>query len=305
MPFVNAIHGVFAYSRLATRTNAGQTFNQQSFQTPGTSVARRGTITLSAIGTGTLQPADQVQLGFGGNTSGKLVTLNVKVGDSVKAGQLLAEIDNSQAKINYQQAQQSYLSLSSPAAIAQAQQAFAAAQATLNTDINRLIYIISPDQYYWQQQLAAAQQALAAAKAAGGASPTTAQQQAIDDAQAKVNYAQDSLTGAHVRWLKTYVPTHFTSVTRTINSRTRKATVTKQVAIPTDAEIAAAQAAVSYFRHRIGGLGGVICAAPDGRVGFAYSTRNMAYACRTAGMADILSEMGTPEKRKEHGTEAS
>jgi HlyD family secretion protein len=236
--------GALAYSRLAAPASSTQRFNAQSFQAPGTSVARRGSITLSAIGSGTLQPANQVQLGFGGNTSGKLVALNAKVGDQVKAGQLLAEIDNSQAKINYQQAQQSYLSLSSPAAIAQAQQALATAQATLNTNANSLIYIISPDQYYWQQQVAADQGALAAAKTAGGASPTADQQKAIDDAQAKLNYAQDSLIGAHDRWLKTYVPTHFTSITRTTNRQTHQVTVNKQVNVPTDAQIAAAQAAV-------------------------------------------------------------
>ena len=155
---------------------------------PGqTSVARRGTITLSAIGTGTLQPANQVQLGFGGNTTnGKLVTLNVKVSDQVKAGQLLAEIDNSADKINYQQAQQNLVNLTSPAAIATAQQDIATAQATVNLDTNNLIYLISPDQYYWQQQVAKAQQALDDAKTAGGASPTPDQQKAIDDRPGKI-----------------------------------------------------------------------------------------------------------------------
>lgn len=203
-----------------------------------TSVARRGTITLSAIGTGTLQPANEVQLGFGGNTDGKLVTLNVKVSDQVKAGQLLAEIDNSADKINYEQAQQNLVNLTSKAAIAQAEQDIATAKATLYLDTNNLIFLISPDQYYWQQQVAAAQQALNDAKTAGGASPTPDQQSAIDAAQKKLNYYQDSLTGSHLRWLKTYVPTHFTTVTRFNHI------VTKQVQPPTDAEIAAAQSAL-------------------------------------------------------------
>ncbi len=202
------------------------------------SVARRGTITLSALGTGTLQPANQVQLGFGGNTSGKLVTLNVKVSDQVKAGQLLAEIDNSAAKINYLQAQQNLVSLTSPAAIATAEQDLATAKGTLYVDTNTLIFLISPDQYYWQQQVAQAQKTLDDAKAAGGTSPTADQQKAIATAQARLSYYQDSLAGSHLRWLKTYVPTHFTSITRTKN------VVTKQVETPTDAEIAAAQAAM-------------------------------------------------------------
>ncbi len=227
--------GAGAYYRFAYLPRSARTLSALPFET---SVARRGTITLSAIGSGTLQPANQVQLGFGGNTSGKLVTLNVKVSDQVKAGQLLAEIDNSQAKINYQQAQQDLLSLTSPAAIATAEQDLATAKGTLYTDTNSLIYLISPDQYYWQQQVAAAQKTLDDAKAAGGSSPTADQQKAIDTAQARLKYFQDSLAGSHIRWLKTYVPTHFTSITRTKN------VVTKQVVVPTDAEVAAAQAAM-------------------------------------------------------------
>ena len=209
------------------------------------SVARRGSITLSALGTGTLQPANQVQLGFGGNTSGKLVTLNVKVSDQVKSGQLLAEIDNSAAKINYEQAQQNLISLTSPAAIATAEQDIATVKATLYVDTNTLIYLISPDQYYWQQQVAKAQQTLDAAKAAGGASPTADQQKAITNAEARLKYYQDSLVGSHQRWLKTYVPVHFTSITRTKN------VVTKQVETPTDAEIAAAQAAIAVDQSSV------------------------------------------------------
>ncbi len=246
---VIAAVGVGIYTQVGTSRRA----SSRGFAgvTPGTSVARRGTITLSAIGTGTLQPANEVQLGFGGNTSGKLVTLNVKVGDQVKAGQLLAEIDNSQAKIAYQQAQQTLLSLTSPATIATAEQDLATAKATLYTDTNSLIYLISPDQYYWQQQVAAAQQALTDAKTAGGSSPTTAQQSAITAAQQKLNYFQDSLTASHDRWLKVYVPAHFTTITRVQNQLTRQMVVTKQVSPPTDAEVAAAQAAITVAQSGV------------------------------------------------------
>jgi HlyD family secretion protein len=233
---VLAAIGAGAYYQLAVVPARRTTTQSSSGQT---SVARRGTITLSAVGTGTLQPANEVQLGFGGNTTnGKLVTLNVKVSDQVKAGQLLAEIDNSANKINYEQAQQNLVNLTSPAAIATAQQDIATAQATLNLDTNNLIFLVSPDQYYWQQQVAAAQQTLNDAKTAAGASPTPDQQKAIDAAQAKLSYYQDSLSGSHLRWLKTYVPIHFTVVTRFNHI------VTKQVQPPTDAEIAAAQAAL-------------------------------------------------------------
>jgi beta-aspartyl-peptidase (threonine type) len=51
----------------------------------------------------------------------------------------------------------------------------------------------------------------------------------------------------------------------------------------------AAQVALAYFRHRVGGLGGVICLSPDGQVGFAHSTPYMAHAYRTARMAEMVS----------------
>ena len=222
-----------AYYQFSYLPSRARTSRARASSNSQTSVVRRGTITLSAIGTGTLQPNNQVQLGFGGNTSnGKLVTLNVKVGDKVKAGQLLAEIDNSAEKINYQQAQQTLTNLTSPAAIATAQQDIATAKASVYTDTNNLIFLISPDMYYWQQQVAAAQQTLDDAKNAGGTSPTPDQQQAITTAQQRLSYYQDSLSGSHIRWLKTYVPSHFTAVTRFNHL------VTKQVEIPTDAEIA-------------------------------------------------------------------
>jgi L-asparaginase / beta-aspartyl-peptidase len=58
----------------------------------------------------------------------------------------------------------------------------------------------------------------------------------------------------------------------------------------------AANVAIAYFRHRIGGLGGVICVSPDGRVGFAHSTPCLAYAYRTASMDHVIAELGqTPQ----------
>jgi L-asparaginase / beta-aspartyl-peptidase len=58
---------------------------------------------------------------------------------------------------------------------------------------------------------------------------------------------------------------------------------------------AAAKVAIAYFEHRIGGLGGVICAAPDGRVGWAHSTPCMPHAYRTAGMAAVLADLGSKQ----------
>ena len=50
----------------------------------------------------------------------------------------------------------------------------------------------------------------------------------------------------------------------------------------------AANVAIAYFRHRIGGLGGVICISPTGQIGFAHSTPYLAHAYRTEGMAEVV-----------------
>ena len=58
----------------------------------------------------------------------------------------------------------------------------------------------------------------------------------------------------------------------------------------------AANVAIAYFQHRIGGLGGVICVSPEGQVGLAFSTPVMAYAYRTSEMADLSVCVGCLEK---------
>ncbi len=49
----------------------------------------------------------------------------------------------------------------------------------------------------------------------------------------------------------------------------------------------AARVAIAYFRHRVGGLGGVICISPDGQIGLAHSTPYLAHAYRGAGMREM------------------
>jgi macrolide-specific efflux system membrane fusion protein len=70
-----------------------------------TAVATRGNLEDAITATGTLQPKDFVDVGT--QVSGQLKTLHVDIGDVVKAGQLLAEIDPSvyQAKVDGDNAQ--------------------------------------------------------------------------------------------------------------------------------------------------------------------------------------------------------
>ena len=53
----------------------------------------------------------------------------------------------------------------------------------------------------------------------------------------------------------------------------------------------AANVAIAYFRHRVDGLGGVICISPEGQIGFAHSTPYLAHAYRAAGMPDVAAAL--------------
>jgi HlyD family secretion protein len=94
-----------------------------------TATARQGNLILRASGTGTLVAASEVNLGF--KTSGILTELNVKLGDQVKTGDLVATLDSTNQFLQLAQAQQSLNQLTSPSAIATAQLAVTTAQANV------------------------------------------------------------------------------------------------------------------------------------------------------------------------------
>jgi beta-aspartyl-peptidase (threonine type) len=55
--------------------------------------------------------------------------------------------------------------------------------------------------------------------------------------------------------------------------------------------MSAANVAIAYFKHRVGGLGGLICMSPRGEVGFAHSTPYLAHAYMIEGMSEIATGM--------------
>lgn len=61
---------------------------------PTTVMAKKGTITQEVSVTGKIKPAEEVDLAF--EKSGKVIGVNVKIGDSVVAGQRLIQLDNSE-----------------------------------------------------------------------------------------------------------------------------------------------------------------------------------------------------------------
>ena len=78
---------------------------------------------------GIVVPEQEAQMAF--TVGGMLKTVNVKIGDQVAAGQILAELDNSSIKLDLEQAQRNLNELTSPASQAAAEQALAVARQNL------------------------------------------------------------------------------------------------------------------------------------------------------------------------------
>ena len=117
-----------AYYYITTQQNsaAAAASAQPALQT---ATARTGNIVLRASGTGTLSAAVESSLGF--KTSGVLNTLNIEVGSQVKAGDVIAQLNNSNQQVALAQAQQALNQLTSASAIATAQKAVVTAQKNL------------------------------------------------------------------------------------------------------------------------------------------------------------------------------
>ncbi|MFL7869979.1 MAG: efflux RND transporter periplasmic adaptor subunit, partial [Anaerolineales bacterium] len=192
-----------------------------------TATARQGDLIIYASGTGTLVPADEASFGF--NTSGQVSKINVKVGDKVEEGQLLAELDNSTQEIQYTQAKRALAELTSPYAIATAEQDLATAQQSVNSTRSTLAYLISPSVLHWEEQVAQAEQALADAQAS---SPVDSE--VVKQAQETLASYQKKLKGNQDYYQNKYLPENFTK----FNRQTGK----KYVSAPTDVEIAEARA---------------------------------------------------------------
>ncbi|MEZ4622112.1 MAG: HlyD family efflux transporter periplasmic adaptor subunit [Caldilineaceae bacterium] len=131
--------GGAGYYGYLTYFPAQQTAAPVTEATLATATARRGDLVLSVDGVGNLLPTNEMRLGFG--TSGTLLTLAVQPGDVITKGQILATLDDTEARyqvlqagIGLRQAQLQLNELTAPAAtneIASSRAALAAADASL------------------------------------------------------------------------------------------------------------------------------------------------------------------------------
>lgn len=206
-----------------------------------TAVVRQGNLVIYASGNGTLVAQNQASFSFG--TSGQVTKVNAKAGDLVKAGDVLAELDNSTEQIQYLQAKRALADMTSPYAIATAEQSIATAEQSVNTAHDQLAYLISPDVLYWEEQVAKAEQDLADAQAAAKSSPSADADAKVKKAQDVLGVYKDKLKGNQDYYKNVYLPKYFTMKD--------KVSGIKYVAAPTDAEIANARAVLDQAKASV------------------------------------------------------
>ncbi|NOT05702.1 MAG: efflux RND transporter periplasmic adaptor subunit [Anaerolineales bacterium] len=198
-----AAGGVYAYYQ-STQT-AAETTSESEMQT---AVATRGDLIIYASGTGTLISSSEIDLSF--RTAGEVTEVLTKVGDTVEAGTLLAQIDDSDAQNAYAQANRTYLELTSPSAVATAQQTIADTTTDLSDAWSTLAYLISPEALRAEDKIAEAESAIGESETKLKDSPSDAEaKKALEKAKSDLEKYKKLLKDAQARYMSYYVPKYF------------------------------------------------------------------------------------------------
>jgi HlyD family secretion protein len=137
----------------------------------------------------------------------------------VESGQVLAQLDDTVAKIELAEAQAAMNKLTSAAAIATARQTLAEAQSKFDLAKETLEYLISPEVLYWEEKVAEREQILADAQTAAQSDTSDDAKQNVSEAETSLKYAQDSLAYFQKVYEYEYLPKTFT---QTKEKRTRR-----------------------------------------------------------------------------------
>ena len=224
-----AVGGFFGYQALFSEADTAT--DEPAMQT---AKVRTGDLVLYASGSGVVIPAAEASFGF--RTSGQLVALSAHVGDTVMAGDLLAELDNTAEQIKLQLAERALAEMTSPAAIASAEQARALAERTLVDAEKSLAYQISWAVLNSEKNVTAAEAALSLAKESNDADKISA-------AEATLAAAEKVLAGNWDYYQNHYIPENFkVAATRTTPS---------YIAVPTEFDILEARAAYAIAQAEL------------------------------------------------------
>jgi HlyD family secretion protein len=123
-----ALLGGGAYYYIKARQTAAAAATTSTVQT---ATARSGNLVLEASGTGYLVAASESNIAF--EIDGKISEIDVKLGDTVEKGQVLAKLDDANLQYALEEAQLALLELTSPEAIANAELAVTTAKSSVIT----------------------------------------------------------------------------------------------------------------------------------------------------------------------------
>jgi len=219
---------------LYLRFTAGGTAESATGGTLQTAKATTGNLVLFASGTGTVNATAESSFGF--NASGQVTEINVSIGDKVEAGQVLAQLNDTNAKIELAQAQEAMDALTSDSAIATVTATLADAQITYADAKKVLEHLISPEVLYWEEKITDREQILADAQTAAQTDTSDGAKQKVTQAESSLKYAQDSLAYFQNVYTYAYIPDNFTQY-RTVRSRFGTRTEVVQVEDPTTGEL--------------------------------------------------------------------
>jgi len=248
--------GYFTYSRITSSQTTST--DETPLQTAKATV---GDLILYANGTGTTMPAEESNFGF--NTSGQVSEIYVTIGDQVEAGQVLAQLDDTEPQIDLAEAQEAMNALTSDAARATATQTLAEAQSSFDLAKETLEFLISPEVLYWEEKVAEREQLLADAQAAAQTDTSDEAKQKVTESETSLEYAQAQLKYFQTVYEETYVIKNFTQY-RTTTFRGQTITEVIQVedeqtgkmidsiTPPSDGEIAITRAAYDLAKASIG-----------------------------------------------------
>ncbi|MCB2173511.1 efflux RND transporter periplasmic adaptor subunit [archaeon] len=155
-----------------------------------TSVVRQGDLLIYASGTGNLVSGDEVTAAF--SVTATINSVNVAVGDTVTAGDVLMTVDNTDLEAAYQDALRSFNEMSSAAAIAQAKQSISSYEGDVSSDISLLTYFISDTVYYAEVKIAQREAELVEAQATGDADAIAEAERLLRNANALLAEGQSA-----------------------------------------------------------------------------------------------------------------
>jgi RND family efflux transporter MFP subunit len=213
--------------------------------TVSTSTIGTGDIILSATGLGSLIPSEEVSFGF--RNKGRVSEVLVGLGDQVQAGQVLARQENTTLALEYKRAEASLAALSSPSAIASAEQAMLDAKEIFASAKDTYQHLIGPDLLIAQENVQQAQTDAALAKAAVDKNASDENKQKLVIAEAALSTAEKILAQAQRDYEGRYLLQAYYFPVRNDHG----VTIDRQVFAPTKTEIATAQAAYELAKANL------------------------------------------------------